>query len=68
MCLKNKISKEEISRIEFMDKNVIKFPESRSALRSISNLNDKYELCWKVAENERSGIIYFDQPVSFDVN
>ena len=67
VCLRNKLTNEEVDRIEFVDKNVIKFYESRLELATINDLNEKYELCWKIAEDERTGVIYFEQPVRVDV-
>ena len=67
IALRNKFTKKEIAQIEFIDKNVIKFSESRGDLSTIKDLNEKYELFWRIAEDERSGIIYFEQPVSCEV-
>lgn len=68
VSLRNKLSNKNIASIEFVDKNVIKFIESRSGVNTaIKNLNEKYELIWCISDNERSGIVYFDQPICFDV-
>lgn len=65
--LRNKQNRNEIVRkIVLVDKNVIKFSESRKEIKKFEDLNEKYELYWEIKENNRSGIIHFSHPLKFD--
>ena len=65
--LRNKQNRKKIVReIILVDKNVIKFSESRKEIKKFEDLNEKYELYWEIKENNRSGIIHFSHPLKFD--
>lgn len=65
--LRNKLTNKQLSKIRFVDKNIIKFSEERENLKHLQNLNQKYELYWELKENKRNGIIHFNKPIQLEV-
>ncbi len=60
--------KKSIKKIVLVDKNIIKFNDSKKVLEQYLDLNQKYELFWEIVENNRSGIIHFTHPLKFNQN
>ena len=57
-----------INSIVLIDKNVIKFCNSRSYLKNFEDLNMIYELFWEIDQNKRNGIIHFSFPLKIKTN
>ncbi len=55
-----------MNSIVLIDKNVIKFSNSRKYLKNVENLNKIYELYWEIKENQRNGIIHYSYPLTFN--
>lgn len=57
----------DVDRINFAEKNVVKVVHSKAELGAVANLSQKYELVWRIRENNRNGVIQYDFPIVLQV-